>query len=131
MRQIVYGDYTLEHGFRAAMWVFERRGRFTAVFCGDDMIAFGVLAALKAKGLRIPEDVAVVGFGDDPISRGFDPPLTTIRYPMEEMGRQAFALFRKMVGRRHARPHKLVLDTSLQVRRSTCLGYQNYLDCVG
>jgi LacI family transcriptional regulator len=129
--QIVYGDYTLEHGFQAATRVFERRRRFTAVFCGDDMIAFGVLAGLKARGLRIPEDVAVVGFGDDPISRVFDPSLTTIHYPMEEMGRQAFARFRKLIGQKRARPQSLLLETSLRVRRSTDPGYRDDLNLDG
>ena len=111
--QIIYGDYTLEHGFQTATRIFERRGRFTAVFCGDDMIAFGVLAGLKARGLRIPEDVAVVGFGDDPISRVFDPSLTTIHYPMEEMGRQAFARFRKLIGQQRRSPPKPAVGNEL------------------
>ena len=97
--QIIYGDYTLKHGFQTATRLFQPRNRFTAVFCGDDMIAFGVLAGLKARGLKIPADVAVVGFGDDPISRVFDPSLTTVHYPMEEMGRQAFTRFRALSAR--------------------------------
>jgi LacI family transcriptional regulator len=126
--QVIYGDYTLQHGFSAAVRAVQEGGPYTAIFCGDDMIAFGVLAGLKAKGLRVPEDVAVVGFGDDPISRVFDPSLTTVRYPMEEMGRQAFALFRKMVGHKGMRTQRVLLETCLQIRRSTDRSYSNDLD---
>lgn len=126
--QVIYGDYTLQHGFSAAVRAIQQGGRSTAIFCGDDMIAFGVLAGLKAKGLRVPQDVAVVGFGDDPISRVFDPSLTTVRYPMEEMGRQAFAVFRKIVGRKRTRPQKVLLETSLRIRRSTDGSYPNDVD---
>jgi LacI family transcriptional regulator len=92
---------------------------FTAVFCGDDMIAFGAMAGIKSRGLRIPEDIAVVGFADDPLACVVDPGLTTIHYPMAEMGRRAFELFMNLRSKRYrSAPHEL-LPTRLVVRRST------------
>ena len=63
----------------------------TAIFCASDRMALGVYEALKETGLRIPDDVSVVGFDDDPLARYLEPPLTTIRVPHDEMGRRAVA----------------------------------------
>jgi DNA-binding LacI/PurR family transcriptional regulator len=129
--QILYGDYTLQHGYQSALKCLDRRPRPTAIFCVDDMVAFGVLAALKSRGLRVPEDVAVVGFDDDPISRVFEPSLTTIRYPMEEMGRRSFEVFQRMVERKPKTAEHLILETKLMVRRSTDPNCQQGLDLAG
>jgi DNA-binding LacI/PurR family transcriptional regulator len=123
--RIVHGDYTLQHGYQAAVKMLNRRCRPTAVFCGDDMIAFGVLAALRSRGLRVPEDVAVVGFDDDPLSRVFEPSLTTVHYPMEEMGRRSFEIFERMLGRRQKTAEHVILETKLMVRRSTDPTYRD------
>jgi LacI family transcriptional regulator len=126
--QIIYGDYSLQHGYQSALKSLTRRPQPTAIFCGDDMVAFGVLAALRSRGLRIPEDVAVVGFDDDPISRVFEPSLTTIHYPMEEMGRRSFEIFQRMAGRKRKTAEHLVLETRLLVRRSTNPSYREGQD---
>lgn len=116
---ILTGSYSIEHGYASALRLLDRQPGFTAVFCGDDMIAFGVMAGLKSKGRRIPQDVAVVGFGNDPLAVVGDPSLTTIHYPMVEMGRRAFEVFRSLRdGSRRSTPHEH-LETSLVVRRST------------
>ena len=94
------------------------------------MVAFG-FSASKSGGLRVPEDVAVVGFDDDPISRVFEPSLTTIRYPMVEMGRRSFELFQRMLARKPAMAEHLILETKLMVRRSTDLNCRDGLDLAG
>ena len=78
---IHYGDYSLEHGYETARRLFERKPATTAIYCGDDLVAFGVIAGLKSRGVRVPREVSVVSFGNDPIARYFDPPLTTVDYP--------------------------------------------------
>ncbi len=116
---ILMGTYSLQHGYETARRLVNESPAFTAVVCGDDMIAFGAIAGFKSCRLRIPEDVAVVGFADDPLAGVMDPGLTTIHYPMVEMGQRAFEVFRSLrdSGSRSI-PHE-ELVTSLVVRRST------------
>ncbi len=72
-----------------ALLFFEQSPKPTAIFCYNDMTAIGALSALKQRGLRLPEDVSVVGFDDIPFARYVDPPLTTVHQPKDEMGRLA------------------------------------------
>jgi DNA-binding LacI/PurR family transcriptional regulator len=116
---ILMGNYSLHHGFASASRLLDEDPRFTAVFCGDDMIAFGAMAGFRSRGRRIPEDIAVAGFSNDPLAGIVDPGLTTIHYPMVEMGRRAFELLLDLRGKRHRRvPHEQ-LPTQLIIRRST------------
>jgi DNA-binding LacI/PurR family transcriptional regulator len=80
-------------------------------------MAAGALRALKAAGRRVPEDVAVIGFDDSAIARYADPPLTTVRQPVEEMGRQMTRLLlAKVAG--EAAGMSVILQTELVVRAS-------------
>ena len=116
---VLMGSYSLQHGYDTARRLVDESPGFTAVLCGDDMIAFGAIAGFKSCGLRIPEDVAVAGFADDPLAGVMDPGLTTIHYPMVEMGRRAFEVFRSLRdSRSRSVPHE-ELVTGLVVRRST------------
>ena len=63
--------------------------RPTAIFAGSDYMAYGVFSAAEQRGLRVPEDIAVVGFDDNPTSAHMEPALTTVRQPFYEMGRRA------------------------------------------
>ena len=81
-------DFTAESGAEAMRRVLER-ARPDAVFAGNDTVAFGAMAALRDAGLRIPEDVAVVGFDDIPLAAYASPPLTTVRLPAVELVRAA------------------------------------------
>jgi LacI family transcriptional regulator len=123
---VMYGDFTLEHGYQTTLRILEERRRFSALLCGDDLVGFGAMAALKSRGVRVPEDVAVVGFDDDPIAAIFDPSLTTIHYPMYEMGRLSFQVFQRMIAKRRKQPEHVLLDTELVVRRSTDATYKDY-----
>lgn len=89
-----------------------------AIVCGNDVIAFGALAAARAAGRRVPDDVAITGVDDLPISAEMDPPLTTVRIPAEEMGRRAAAELIAAI--KDERPVASVrLETRLVVRRSS------------
>lgn len=90
---------------------------FDAVFAGDDDSAIGVIAALKNAGKRIPEDVAVVGFDDVPFARFISPALTTIRAPIEDVGREAVVLLVKCIQQKHCEP-TMLLPTELVIRQS-------------
>lgn len=82
-------DYELTSGRALAKQFVENRHGATAVLCINDMVAFGFIQSLHQYGLRVPEDVSVVGFDDIPFAETFIPPLTTIRYPSDETGRLA------------------------------------------
>jgi LacI family transcriptional regulator len=109
---ILTGAYSLPHGYAAARRLLDEQPGFTAAFCGDDMIAFGAMAGFKSRGCRIPEDVAVAGFSNDPLAGAMDPGLTTIHYPMVEV-----FLALRAAGERSV-PHEW-MQTRLVVRRST------------
>ncbi len=83
------GDYHELGGREAIRRLLAAGVNFDAVFCGDDEAATGVLDAVRQAGRRVPEDVAVVGFDDVTIARHLSPPLTTVRAPIQEAGRQA------------------------------------------
>jgi DNA-binding LacI/PurR family transcriptional regulator len=90
---------------------------FDAIFAGDDDAAVGVIAALADHDLRVPEDIAVVGFDDLRLSAFLTPPLTTVRAPTESVGRlaaeQLFSVLEK-----HATDKMTLLPTELIIRRS-------------
>lgn len=84
------GDWSAESGYRAAVRALEK-GRFTGVVAANDQMALGAIRALQSAGLRVPEDVSVVGFDDVPEAAYFTPPLTTIRQDFPELARQGLA----------------------------------------
>jgi DNA-binding LacI/PurR family transcriptional regulator len=96
-----------------------------AVFVANDLMAVGALRALRDAGRRIPDDVAVVGFDDSPLSRVTDPPLTSVRQPVDEMGRRMAELLVRLIaaedesGNGEAEQLRPVLDTELVVRSSS------------
>jgi DNA-binding LacI/PurR family transcriptional regulator len=112
------GDFTEEGGATAMARLLERPGSpVDAVFAASDLMAAGALRALRTAGRRVPEDVAVVGFEDSAVARYAQPPLTTVRQPIEEMGRQATRLLLARVAGEASGMH-LILDTELVVRSS-------------
>src|SRR5690606_8783843 len=86
-RYSVDGAYTYESGIAAAERVLALKPRPTAIFASNDEMAAGVYHAARQLGLSIPADLSVVGFDDTPVSRRLWPPLTTVRWPIHEMGR--------------------------------------------
>ena len=88
----VCADWGLEGGRRAAERLLGSTPSLTAIFAQSDLLALGAIAVLRAHGLRVPEDVSVIGFDDIPVSSIFDPPLTTVRQPMREVGELAARL---------------------------------------
>lgn len=114
------GFYRSEWGYQA-IDLFLREGiDFDAVFCGNDMIAFGAMKKLKEKGIRIPEDVGVIGFDDIYVSSMMEPSLTTVKQPNYEMGYRAVELLLNVLENKTEDLNtKIVLNTELIVRNST------------
>lgn len=119
---VVHTGHSLEDGYRTALEFFgtRRDDHPTAVTCYNDLIAIGVLRALRQLGIRVPEDVSVIGFDDLQILDYLDPPLTTVHVPKHEMGsRAAELLFRQIESRGDLPPERISLCAKLLVRGST------------
>ncbi|MEU7692277.1 substrate-binding domain-containing protein [Microbispora hainanensis] len=91
----------------------------TAIFAGCDDIALGVLEAARARGLRVPDDLSIVGFDDTQIARMASPPLTTVRQPLREMGAVAVRTALRLAAGEQVESHHVELATELVVRGST------------
>jgi LacI family transcriptional regulator len=116
---IRYGDFLHEGGFAAARDLLGRPDRPTAIFAGSDLQAMGAYEAARQADLSVPRDLSVVGFDDLPLCQWVSPPLTTVRQPLEEMGRTAArTLFQQLDGELLVSP-RMELTTELRVRLST------------
>lgn len=114
---IVSGNYDRESGYRQTKALLARGAQMTAIFGITDMVASGALAALREAGLRVPQDISVVGYDDIPLSADLNPALTTVHIPHEELGRAAvrLALHRDEL----ALDQHLMLGTHVVIRAST------------
>ncbi len=112
------GDFTEESGGRAMRSLLERIPDLDAVFAASDLMAVGALAELRRQKRRIPDDVAVVGFEDSILARHTNPPLTTVRQPVEEVGRTMARILTDITLHDADRQH-MTLPTELVVRESS------------
>jgi LacI family transcriptional regulator len=113
------GRFSYEHGFAGGHALLDLPQPPTAVFAGSDETALGVVEAARARGLRVPEDLSVVGFDDTPVARLAAPPLTTVRQPLREMGAVAVRTALRLAAGERPYSHHVELATELVVRRST------------
>src|SRR3984885_10803919 len=116
---IKYGTFEHEGGFARAAELLALPDRPAAVFAGSDQQAFGVYEAARQHGLRIPEDLSVVGFDELPVTRWASPPLTTVRQPLAEMGNAAAQMLGELIEGVPLRSTRMELTTELIVREST------------
>lgn len=116
---IRYGDFSPEGGFLYATELLELPDPPTAIFAGNDQQAFGVYQAARMHGLRIPEDLSVVGFDELPVARWASPPLTTVWQPLAEMGGTAAQMLSQLVEDQPLHPNRVELNTELIIREST------------
>ncbi len=113
------GDFTREGGAGAMGSLLRRRPKLDAVFVASDLMAAGALEALAEAGRRVPEDVAVVGYDDDPLAAALHPPLTSVRQPIEDMGREMARLILGAIHTPDQAPRKVLLTTRLEIRASS------------
>ncbi|CAL9610750.1 LacI family DNA-binding transcriptional regulator [Saccharothrix sp. NPDC042600] len=109
--------FTVEGGQAAADKLYDRG--CTAVVCGSDLMAFGAIRAARRRDLHVPGDISVVGFDDSPLIVFADPPLTTIRQPVEAMGQAAVHALLEEIGGTPAPHAEFVFQPELVVRGST------------
>ena len=113
------GDFTESSGYRAASEIAALSPRPTAIFAANDSMAIGALSALREAGLRVPEDVAVAGFDDIPMSRYMSPPLTSVHVAIGELGERATRTLLHAIEEKnqHAKVQD-TLPTTLVIRQS-------------
>jgi len=117
---LVEGDHTLEGGMRAMEQLLRRKELPTAVMCSNDMTAIGALRVLAKAGLRVPEDMSLIGFDDIHLAEFAYPPLTTVRMSRNDLARAAFSALRSHVEPAHISAKKSwPISTTLTVRQST------------
>ncbi len=114
-----HGDFYHEGGFIRGGELLDLATPPTAIFAGSDQQAFGVYEAARQHGLRVPQDLSVVGFDDLPVARWVSPPLTTVRQPLAEMGRVAAHMLADLIEGVPLRSGRVELSTELTVREST------------
>jgi len=116
---VVFGDFHREDGIEHGQRLLSRPDRPTAIFAGSDLQAFGVYEAARELGLRVPEDLSVVGYDDLQVAQWVGPPLTTVRQPLTEMAEQATRLALQLRNGQETETLRVDLATSLVVRDST------------
>lgn len=118
--QVLQGDFTQESGYRAGSQIVALTDRPGAVFASNDMMAIGCLAAFSEAGLQVPDDIALAGFDDVPVSRYVNPPLTTVRARITELGGLALErLASEIEASEHHAPWHQTLRADLVLRQST------------
>jgi LacI family transcriptional regulator len=90
----------------------------TALFVSNDVMAFGAMEAARERGLRIPDDLSIIGFDDIPQAAHVHPPLSTVRQPLEEMGRRAATLLLQFIANPSSEIERIELSTRLVIRES-------------
>lgn len=120
---ICEGEFDGDSGVRGVEMLLEQGKPFTAIFAANDSTAFGARLALYRRGIRVPEDVSIVGFDDQNEAEFFTPPLTTVRQPGEEMGIAAARTLLKLINQQDWKIQNL--KANLVVRESTCAPKSN------
>ena len=110
------GDFTEESGYNATKQVLKHKP--DAIFVSSDKMALGTLRALKELGISVPDDIAIVGFDDVQPSWHATPPLTTVRVPIEAMGRSLVSMLFDIIENGAKPPRRLLFDTELIIRKS-------------
>lgn len=116
---MVYGDYTRPSGQSATGQLLQLPDPPTAIFALNDRMAMGAIRAVHAAGLRVPEDVAVVGFDDIPTAADFSPSLTTVRQPSQQIGRVATQMLFQLIEGKAVPEREVVLPAEVIVRQSS------------
>lgn len=115
--KIFLQNYTIDTGYEGTMSLLDRT-EIDGICCGNDLIAIGAIKALKEKGINVPGEVKIIGFDDIHISQYLDPPLTTMRQPIYEMGEEAVKMLISIIEKKDVGTVK-ILKTTLVERSSS------------
>jgi LacI family transcriptional regulator len=115
-------DWGPDSGRLATARLLDEHAEFTAIFAQSDLLAAGAIAELRQRNVRVPEDVSIIGFDDIPIAGFLEPPLTTMRQPIRELGELATSIVIQSIGRSEStetgQSHRHLLSATLVVRES-------------
>lgn len=115
---IQHADFDPQSGFECMKSLLASGKEFTAVFVASDNVAMGVKSALRDAGLRIPDDISIIGFDDIPWAKYSDPPLTTVRLPAQELASEACLMLLELMQGSKPEEQHMILETELVVRKS-------------
>lgn len=115
----IQGDWSSQSGYEAAQKLLQDGAKFTGLVVGNDQMALGAISAFYEAGLRIPEDVSIVGFDDIPEAAFFVPPLTTVRQDFAALGEQSVDYLISLIKNPKTPIHQRILHPELIVRNST------------
>ncbi|MFF2369819.1 LacI family DNA-binding transcriptional regulator [Agromyces sp. NPDC058110] len=115
---VARGDFTIESGERAMAELLDAAPDLDAVFASNDLMALGAIHELRARGIRVPDDVGVVGFDDSVVATISRPMLTTVRQPIEEMAAEMARLLVAQLKAEQPSPTSTIFDLGLVVRGS-------------
>lgn len=115
---IVHGYHNIVRGRQAMQELLDSKIEFTAVLASNDHSAIGAMETIRKAGLRIPEDIAMIGFDDWPDAAGQNPPLTSVHYPVVEAGRRALALLLEIIDKKSSVDKCIQVPVKLVVRES-------------
>jgi LacI family transcriptional regulator len=113
--------WSCDDGYDAMQRIFTHRELPTAIFASNDRMAIGALRAIQERGLTVPGDVSLVGVDDIEISRFLNPPLTTVRQPLEDMARAGIELLLKLMQDDPPETTQVLLQPQLMIRQSTAV----------
>ena len=116
---IARGNFTFEAGANALEQLLAQPAPPTAVFCHSDVMALGALSLAKRRGLKVPDDLSIVGFDNIALSEFCDPPLTTVSQPRFDIGREGMLLLLEQMQGHNVNSGSRLLDCELIVRGST------------
>lgn len=119
---LVQGDFEPESGYRAMQQILAQKQRPTAVFCGGDVMAMGAICAADEMGLRVPQDISVIGYDNVRNARYFTPALTTVHQPKVQLGETAFTMLLDRIISKREDPQTIEVHPSLIERRSVADG---------
>ncbi|WCK56450.1 LacI family DNA-binding transcriptional regulator [Aneurinibacillus sp. Ricciae_BoGa-3] len=113
------GDFSVKSGYEIMMKYLAHEHKPTAIFASSDEMAVGALKACKSKGLRIPDDICIIGFDDIPLCTLVEPELTTVAQPKYEIGSQAMKMLLNIIERKGLVQKQMVLPHQLMIRQTT------------
>ncbi len=114
--RIAYGDFTEKGGYLQTQLLLSRT-KFDGIFVCSDLMTFGAMQAIREAGLKVPEDIAVISFDDIPAASRYQPPLTTVRQPIHQMGAiAAQTLIDQLESDDTTTPRRIILPTELVIR---------------
>lgn len=114
----ITGDFSFAAGARAVTNLLSLPEPPTAIFCHSDVMAIGAMQQAKRLGLRVPQDISIVGFDDIQFAEFCDPPLTTVSQPRYEIGRQAMLMLLELLKGKEVQAGSRLLDAKLVIRES-------------